>query len=140
SGGCQPAETQALHLSPQQELVEDLRAIIQLKLVCENLPTRPISLWDSEYGCASFINQTSDIPADKLMRLCPNQAIYDVPPPYSGKGPPRSHGAKFKHGRSFRCDWYTGCFPQTPWKVSWLAYWENSLTQNSLPYCQKDYS
>jgi DDE superfamily endonuclease len=48
------------------------KAASQLKLVCENLPTRPLSLWDAEYGCASFIKQTSDIAADKLMRLRSN--------------------------------------------------------------------
>jgi hypothetical protein len=31
----------------------------------------------------------------KLMRLRPNRVIYDAPPPYSGKGRPPSHGAKF---------------------------------------------
>ncbi|WP_338059009.1 transposase [Aphanizomenon flos-aquae] len=58
-----------------------------------------------EYGCASFINQTSDIPADKLMRLRPNRVVYDAPPPYSGKGRPRSHGAKFKLNDS--STWWT---------------------------------
>ena len=50
----------------------------QLRLVCLQLGGRPISLWDSEYGCASFVNQTADIAleerrslADKLMRLRP---------------------------------------------------------------------
>jgi len=81
------------------------KAATQLKLVCENLPTRPISLWDSEYGCASFINQTSDIPADKLMRLRPNRVLYGAPPPYSGKGRPRSHGDKFKLNDS--TTWWT---------------------------------
>ncbi|WP_254445421.1 MULTISPECIES: hypothetical protein [unclassified Anabaena] len=51
------------------------KASAQLKLVCENLPTRPISLWDSEYGCASFINQTSDIPAELTTGIgLPNNA------------------------------------------------------------------
>ena len=44
------------------------KAAAQLRLVCKNLPTRPLSLWDAEYGCASFVKQTSDIAADKLMR------------------------------------------------------------------------
>jgi hypothetical protein len=26
-------------------------------------------MWDAEYGCASFVKQTADIMADKLMRL-----------------------------------------------------------------------
>src|SRR4028119_1575064 len=44
------------------------KAASQLKLVCQHLPTRPMSLWDAEYGCASFVKQTADIAADKLMR------------------------------------------------------------------------
>lgn len=72
------------------------KAATQLKLVCENLPTRPISLWDAEYGCASFLKQTSDIAADKLMRLRSNRLLYGAPPPYQGTGRPRIHGDKFK--------------------------------------------
>jgi DDE superfamily endonuclease len=72
------------------------KAASQLKLVCENLPTRPLSLWDAEYGCASFIKQTSDIAADKLMRLRSNRLLYGAPPPYRGTGRPRIHGDKFK--------------------------------------------
>ncbi len=68
----------------------------QLRQVCLQLGGRPISLWDSEYGCASFVNQTADIEADKLMRLRPNRCLWGPPPPYSGKGRPKKHGAKFK--------------------------------------------
>ncbi len=81
------------------------KAAAQLKLVCENLPTRPISLWDAEYGCASFIKQTSDIAADKLMRLRSNRLLYGAPPPYSGTGRPRIHGDKFKLNDS--STWWT---------------------------------
>ena len=75
----------------------------QLRQVGLQLGGRPISLWDSEYGCASFVNQTADIAleerrslADKLMRLRPNRCLWGPPPPYSGKGRPKKHGAKFK--------------------------------------------
>lgn len=44
------------------------KAVWQLKQVCKYLPSRPITLWDSEYGCAPFVLKTADIPADKLMR------------------------------------------------------------------------
>lgn len=81
------------------------KAAAQLKLVCENLPTRPISLWDAEYGCASFIKQTSDIAADKLMRLRSNRLLYGAPPPYGGTGRPRIHGDKFKLNDS--ATWWT---------------------------------
>ncbi len=45
------------------------KAVWQLKLVCQYLPSRPITLWDIEYGCAPFVIKTADIKADKLMRL-----------------------------------------------------------------------
>ncbi len=61
-----------------------------------HLGVRPISLWDSEYGCATFVNQTADLEADKLMRLRPNRCLWGAPPLYEGKGRPKKHGAKFK--------------------------------------------
>ena len=48
------------------------KATWQLKQVCEHLPTRPISVWDSEYGCAPFVLKTANIPADILVRLRSN--------------------------------------------------------------------
>ena len=81
------------------------KAAAQLKLVCEHLPTRPISLWDAEYGCASFVKQTADIAADKLMRVRSNRLLYGAPPIYSGRGRPRKHGHKFKLNNS--TTWWT---------------------------------
>jgi hypothetical protein len=72
------------------------KAAWQLQQVCENLPTRPISVWDSEYGCAPFVLKTSNIKADILVRLRSNLCLWGAPPPYSGKGRPRKHGDKFK--------------------------------------------
>jgi len=72
------------------------KAAAQLRLVCQNLPTRPLSLWDAEYGCASFVKQTADIAADKLMRVRSNRLLYSAPPLYQGTGRPRIHGDKFK--------------------------------------------
>lgn len=72
------------------------KAVWQLKQVCKYLPSRPISLWDSEYGCAPFVVKTADIKADKLIRLRSNLCLWGSPPPYSGRGRPRVHGAKFK--------------------------------------------
>lgn len=72
------------------------KAVWQLKQVCKFLPARPISLWDSEYGCAPFILKTAEINADKLMRLRSNLCLWSAPPPYSGRGRPRIHGNKFK--------------------------------------------
>ena len=81
------------------------KAAAQLRLVCQNLPTRPLSLWDAEYGCASFVKQTADIAADKLMRLRSNRLLYGTPPPYTGIGRPRIHGDKFKLNDS--TTWWT---------------------------------
>ncbi|RUT08508.1 hypothetical protein DSM106972_016760 [Dulcicalothrix desertica PCC 7102] len=62
------------------------KATWQLKQVCKNLAVRPISVWDSEYGCAPFILKTTDIPADILVRLRSNLSLWTAPPEYSGKG------------------------------------------------------
>ena len=72
------------------------QAVWQLKQVCKYLPSRPISLWDSEYGCAPFILKTANIPPDKLIRLRSNLCLWTAPPPYCGKGRPRLQGKKFK--------------------------------------------
>ncbi len=65
-------------------------------MVCKDLPTRPLSLWDAEYGCASFVKQTRDIAADKLMRSRSHRVLYGAPPPDKGIGRPRIHGNKFQ--------------------------------------------
>ena len=69
------------------------KGVWQLRQVCKYLPLRPISMWDSEYGCAPFVLKTADIPADKLMRLRSNLCLWGAPPPYCGKGRPCLHGA-----------------------------------------------
>jgi hypothetical protein len=71
------------------------KAIGQLRTVCEKLPSRPLGLWDSEYGCAPFINGTADIPCDKIVRLRPNLCLWGIPV-YKGRGRKPLHGAKFK--------------------------------------------
>ena len=72
------------------------KAATQLHSACAQLEGRPISLWDSEYGCASFLNATAAIEADMLMRVRPNRCLYGPPPPYGGRGRPPVHGDKFK--------------------------------------------
>lgn len=72
------------------------KAVWQLKQVCQHLPSRPITLWDIEYGCAPFVMKTADIKADKLMRLRSNLCLWGEPPAYLGRGKPRVHGDKFK--------------------------------------------
>lgn len=71
-------------------------AIEQLKKVCESMPFRSISLWDSEYGCAPFVLKTASITADILVRLRSNLCLWGAPPAYEGLGRPRKHGAQFK--------------------------------------------
>lgn len=68
----------------------------QLRKVCFELKIRPILVVDSQYGCASFIQQTADIPCDKLMRLSSNRCFWGEPTAHSGRGRPRKHGDKFK--------------------------------------------
>ena len=68
----------------------------QLQLVCSRLDQRAIMLVDSQYGCASFIQQTADLPCDKLMRLSSNRCFYGEAKVYGGRGRPRKHGHKFK--------------------------------------------
>lgn len=72
------------------------KAVWQLKLVCQHLPSRPMTLWDSEYGCATFVLKSADIQADKLMRLRSHLCLWGQAPPYSGQGKPKVHGDKFK--------------------------------------------
>ena len=68
------------------------------------MPSRPISVWDSEYGCAPFILKTSEIAADILVRLRSNLCLWGAPLAYEGSGRPRKHGAKFKR----KCSLYMG--------------------------------
>lgn len=72
------------------------KAVWQLRQVAQALPTRAISLWDSEYGSASFVVASADIDCDKLMRLRSNRCLWSAPPAYGGRGRPRKHGDKFK--------------------------------------------
>jgi len=72
------------------------KAAQQLRLVCQQLRIRPLSLWDSEYGCGAFLLATVDIKADKLMRLRTNLALEGPTKPYQGRGAHPKHGVKFR--------------------------------------------
>jgi hypothetical protein len=78
---------------PHQRPVE--KAAEQLRQVCQQLSTRPLSLWDSEYGCAAFLLATVDVPADKLIRLRTNLCLEGPTKPWPGRGPHPKHGIKF---------------------------------------------
>jgi hypothetical protein len=79
--------------TPLQKGADQLRSISK---AVQALDVRLVSLWDSEYGCAPFVNTTYDIPADKLFRLRPNLCLWGPPPPYPGRGRPAVHGPAFK--------------------------------------------
>lgn len=80
--------------SPLESAAEALRR------VCQELQRQgagvPITLWDSEYGCAPFVEMTHDVPCSKLMRLRSNRCLYGAPPEYQGRGRPCRHGPAFK--------------------------------------------
>jgi hypothetical protein len=80
----------------QQKPVES--AAQQLERVCPLLPkgSRPLSLWDSEYGCAAFVRATQAIPADKLIRLRTNLGLEGPTKPYRGRGQRPKHGIPFQ--------------------------------------------
>ncbi len=61
------------------------KAAQQLEQVCQHLKHRPLSVWDSEYGCARFLSLTAHIACDKVMRLRPNRVLY-APPPALSRG------------------------------------------------------
>jgi len=72
------------------------KAAWQLKQVTKTLNKQVLTLLDSEYGNASWVNQTIDIEADCLIRTRSNCCLYGPPGEYSGRGRPRKHGDKFK--------------------------------------------
>lgn len=68
----------------------------QLCQVCQKLLVRPLSLWDSEYGCAAFLLATANVQADKLIRLRTNLCLEGpTKPRRSKKGREPKHGIKF---------------------------------------------
>lgn len=71
------------------------RASAQLRQASACLSQRPVALYDSEYGCAPFVEATADIAADTCLRLRPNLCLFG-PPVYKGRGRRPKHGAKFK--------------------------------------------
>jgi hypothetical protein len=79
---------------PDQKPVQQGAA--QLRQVCAALRERPISVWDSEYGVASFVRETADIAADKLLRLRSNLSLEGPTKPYRGRGRHPKHGIPFK--------------------------------------------
>ncbi len=72
------------------------KAAWQLKQVRKSVNYPILALLDSEYGNASWVNQTADFEVDCLIRIRSNCCLYNAPGQYSGRGRPRKHGDKFK--------------------------------------------
>jgi hypothetical protein len=73
------------------------KAADQLRLVCQQVEVRPLSLWDSGYSHAAFLLATQDVQADKLLRLRSNLCLEGpTKPRRSNRGPVPKHGIKFK--------------------------------------------
>jgi hypothetical protein len=72
-----------------------LKGAAQLRRVCQQLHKRPLSVWDSEYGCAVFLKATADVLADKVFRLRGNLRLEGPQRPYLGRGRYPKHGSKF---------------------------------------------
>ena len=79
-------------ISPTEKPVP--KASQQLEQVVKLFDRRPISLWDSEYGCADFLQQTAHIPVDKVIRLRGNLSLRRAPGPYKGHGRHAIHGPR----------------------------------------------
>jgi len=72
------------------------KAVWQLKQVSKHSPKRILALLDSEYGNASYVNQTKNLEVDSLIRIGSNLCLWGQPEQYSGRGRPKKHGDKFK--------------------------------------------
>jgi hypothetical protein len=72
------------------------KAAWQLKQVSKHLKQKILVVLDSEYGNSSWVNQTGDIQASKLMRIRSNCCLWSKPNSYSGIGRPKKHDQKFK--------------------------------------------
>jgi len=108
----------------------------QLRSACAQVEGRPISLWDSEYGCASFLNATAAIEADKLMRVRPNRCLYGPPPSYQGRGRPAVHGDKFKLADPTTWSEPTETLTDTDAKLGpvYIQRWEGLHFKKAVPH------
>jgi hypothetical protein len=72
------------------------KAAWQLRQVSKHLKQKMLVVLDSEYGNGSWVKQTRDIQASKLMRIRSNCCLWTKPASYSGFGRPKKHDKKFK--------------------------------------------
>ncbi|MEO6723922.1 MAG: NF041680 family putative transposase [Blastocatellia bacterium] len=89
-----------LHERIESEATPSAKLAGQLKQVCpllaEQMPERPLGLFDSEFGSAEFLNQTAGIDCDLLFRVKPNRKLRRAPGAYQGRGRRPVHGAVFR--------------------------------------------
>ncbi len=77
-----------------QVAAEQVRQVVTL---LKQQGIRPIITSDRWYCCASFLEATQDVPADKLLRVKCNRVFYRPAPPPTGKrGAPRKDGDRFQ--------------------------------------------
>lgn len=83
-------------VTPEESALD--KAAGQLERVRASLPEEVelLGMYDSGYGCAPFVEATSSIECDKVLRLRPNLRLFGPPPPYRGRGPRPKHGPPFK--------------------------------------------
>jgi len=65
----------------------------QVRRLVAGLSYRPLVLADSLYAGPLWLKEMADVAVDTLARLRPNRTLYRPPPPRSGLGRPRLHGA-----------------------------------------------
>lgn len=71
--------------------VQQLRAVLPL------LPVRPLLVADGHYGATAWVQATSDLPCDQLLRTRRDRVLYRPAPPPTGKrGAPKKDGARFQ--------------------------------------------
>lgn len=72
---------------------DELREVAQA--LHRHTEARPIALFDSQYGCAPFLEITREVDVDLIVRLRSNRVLRSMPPPYRGHGRPFVHGPRF---------------------------------------------
>jgi hypothetical protein len=95
-----PEQTGSWALPLLHEQITDQKPVLlatrQLRQVYELLQQRFLCLLDSEYGCATFLSATADLPIDRLFRLRTNLCLEGPTKPRKPKGAPPKHGIPFK--------------------------------------------
>jgi len=85
-------------ISSQQTAVE--MGVEQVKLLCDERREEMkrffhLIVADGKYGNHLFLGPLKDEPCGTLVRLRCDRVLYGEPSPYSGRGRPRVHGARF---------------------------------------------